>query len=150
MESYKVNVYTTKLEVKEDIPVELRYLVLDNPLIICQTIKQAYPLNEFRDNIIFLISLNDIDNILGMHIVNIGTLPRHRYRYREIITKIISNALSNNATKIAVVHYYPNEDYQTNLDSKLAKRIKNAANVFNIRLSQYLCMNQKEEYMKII
>lgn len=148
MNSHKVNVYTTKLEVKEDIPENLKYLVLDHPLIICQTIKQAYPLNEFHDNIIFLISLNGINNILGMHIVNIGMLPRHRYR--ELITKIISNALSNNATKIAVVHYYPNEDYQTNLDNKLAKRIKNAANVFNIRLSQYLCMNQKEEYMKII
>jgi|SRR5690606_4726368 len=150
MDAYEVNVYTTKLELEEDIPEELKYLVLDNPFTICQTIKQAYPLNEFRDNIIFLISLNGIGSILGMHIVNIGTLPRHRYRYRELMTKIISNALSNNATKIAVVHYYPNEEYQTNLDSKLAKRIKNAANVFNIRLSQYLCMNQKEEYMKIV
>lgn len=148
MDAYEVNVYTTKLEEKEDIPEDLKYLILNDPLIICQTIKQAYPINEFCDNIIFLISLNGIGNILGMHIVNIGTLPRHRYR--ELLTKIISNALSNNATKIAVVHYYPNEDYQTNLDSKLAKRIKNAANVFNIRLSQYLCMNQKEEYMKII
>lgn len=148
MDAYKVNVYTTKLEVKEDVPEDLKHLILDRSLKFCQTIKRAYPLNEFRDNIIFLISLNDIDIILGVHIVNIGTLSRQRYR--EMVKKIISNALSNNATKIAIVHYYPNGDYQTNLDNKLAKRIKNAANVFNIRLSQYLCMSQKEEHTKII
>lgn len=139
----RVNVFSVKL-VKEsskvyDIDVDGKRIT--SPRSAVNVINEVFDMENMTKEHFIILALGTKMNILGAHIVHVGSVNAAIVHPREVFQL----ALLNNATSIMAFHNHPSGDSApSNEDIIVTKRLRDAGQILGIELLDHIVVGHGE------
>lgn len=116
---------------------------VNSPWQMYKAMCDIYHLNRQAEEVLYLICLDVKLKIIGIHEVSRGTIDASLVNQRELFKR----ALLNNAAKIYVVHNHPSGECEpSNADFAVTNKIRNAADLLDIKLVDHLIIGDGTYY----
>lgn len=142
----RINIYSTKLVKEKGGNYNLPSKAITSPDTAYNVIETVLRLSEEPVEKFGIFSLNNKNEVIGVHILHMGDVNSSIVSMRSIFQA----ALLNNATSIICYHNHPSGNPEpSNEDIQITNKIKEAGKLLNIQLLDHVIVGDNNRYVSL-
>lgn len=142
----RISVYTVKL-IRESAKIyDLKTKIVRSPDDGARAFREVFDVSAMTKEHFLLATLNTKNEIIGMHVIHIGSVNASVVHPREVFQQ----ALLNNASSIIVAHNHPSGDpTPSREDIEVTKRLAEAGKLIGIDCLDHLVIGDENRFVSL-
>lgn len=146
MSRKRIDYYTVKLVKEKGVLYEMESRTIRTPLDAATLGRQIFQFDDMTKEHFCILTLSTKNQIIGAHIIFVGSLNASIVHPREVYQQ----AILNNAASIVAYHNHPSGDpTPSREDIEVTERLKKAGEIIGIQLLDHVIIGDDERHISL-